>query len=73
MTRRPPVCYTVGMRHDPARVLSLRVPPDLRPRLDSIARDRGTSRHRAAVEALTAGLDVIERPASPVAPAPEAA
>ena len=65
------MCYTVGMRHDPARVLSLRVPPDLRPRLDALAAARGASRHRVAVDALARGLDAIEL--RPEAPAPEAA
>lgn len=67
------MCYTVAMRHDPARVLSLRVPPGLRPRLDAVAAARGASRHRVAVDALARGLDAIEIPAPPEAPAPEAA
>lgn len=47
------------MKHDPSRVLSLRVPRDLRPRLDSLARTRGTSRHALAVEALATGVEVL--------------
>ncbi len=59
------------VKHDPARTLSLRVPRDLRPRLDTLARARGTSRHACAVEALTAGVEALTATATP--PPPEAA
>ena len=60
----------MGMRHDPARTLSLRVPRDLRPRLDTLARARGTSRHALAVEALTAGVEALTAAANELAPTP---
>lgn len=61
------------MRHDPARTLSLRVPRELRPRLDTLARARGTSRHAAAVEALTAGVEALTAAANELPAQPSAA
>lgn len=54
------MCYTECMRHNPARVLNLRIPPDIRPRLDALARARQTSRHHVAVSALLSGVDRLE-------------
>lgn len=55
--------------YDPDRVLNLRVSPELRARLDALAEKLAAkappgarvSRHALAVDALTRGLDTIER------------
>lgn len=65
MVQIPKVCYTEGMRHNPDRVLNLRVPADLRPRLDALADARQTSRHHVAVQALLSGVEGLEA-AAPV-------
>ena len=55
--------------YDPDRVLNLRVTPELRARLDALVEQLAASappgaritRHALAVDALTRGLDAIER------------
>ena len=55
--------------YDPERVLNLRVTPELRARLDALTEHLAStappgarvSRHALAVDALTRGLDAIER------------
>ncbi len=55
--------------YDPDRVLNLRVSPELRARLDALVERLAAkappgariTRHALAVDALTRGLDVIER------------
>jgi len=47
--------------YDPNRVLTLRVTPELRARLDAIAQARGTTRHALAVDALDAWAALVER------------
>lgn len=55
--------------YDPDRVLNLRVSPELRARLDALAEQLAAkappgarvTRHALAVDALTRGLDAIER------------
>lgn len=59
------MCYTRGMT---PRTLSLRVAPALRAELDTLARRRGTSRHRAALDALDVGAAQLGRGGDPGAP-----
>lgn len=57
------------MKYDPHRTLSLRVPRELRARLEELSARRGVTRHALAVDALTAGVEQLaSTPASVDAP-----
>lgn len=62
------VCYTRNMEHAPGKVLTLRVPPDTRARLEALRARRGPeapARHALAVEALRRGLEALEAEGGP--------
>ena len=72
VTHPPAVYYTARAMpspYDPDRVLNLRVTPELRARLDALVAELSAkappgarvTRHALAVDALTRGLDAIER------------
>lgn len=51
----------------PPRFLVLRVPPELRARLDGAALARSSSRHRTALAALALGVEALPAPGLPSA------